>query len=126
MGGTIEEEEKDNSANAFVTNNTPKIKIMPLLQYLGIWDCENLRSLPDYLLRNTPLLQKLEIFDSPILEPRCERGDYWPNISHIPKIQIGYRNVQEDVQLQDDTEVTLLFLQNYPIKYINTYMDLCK
>ena len=121
MGGTIEEEEKDNSANAFVTNNTPKIKIMPLLHTLRIGRCGNLKSLPDYLLRNTPLLQKLEISFCPILERLCERrrGDYWPHISHIPNIKI-------DGQLQDDTEVTLLFLQNYPIKYINTYMDLCK
>ena len=81
----------------------------------------------DYL-RNTPLLQELEIKGCPILKQRCERGrgDYWPNISHIPNIQIDFEYVQKDGQLQDDTEVTLLFLQNYPIKYINTYMDLCK
>ena len=127
MGGTIEEEEKDNSANAFVTNNTPKIKIMPRLHSLQIHFCGNVNSLPDYLLRNTPLLQELEIYWCPILEQRCERGigDYWPNISHIPNIKF-FTFVQGDGQLQDDTEVTLLFLQNYPIKYINTYMDLCK
>ena len=127
MGGTIEEEEEDNSANAFVTNNTPKIKIMPLLHSLRIWRCFNLKSLPDYLLRNTPL-KELNIRRCPILEQRCERGigDYWPNISHIPNIEIAGKVVQRDGQLQDDTEVTLLFLQNYPIKYINTYMDLCK
>ena len=92
MGGTIEEEEKDNSANAFVTNNTPKIKIMSRLHSLQIEWCDNLKSLPDYLLRNTPLLQKLEIKGCPILEQRCVRGrgDYWPNISHIPNIQINY------------------------------------
>uniref|UniRef100_A0A7N2LTM2 Disease resistance protein RGA3 n=2 Tax=Quercus lobata TaxID=97700 RepID=A0A7N2LTM2_QUELO len=88
MGGTIEEEEeeKDNSANAFVTNNTPKIQIMPRLHSLRIWNCGKLKSLPDYL-RNTPLLQELKISRCPILEQRCERGigDYWPNISHIPK-----------------------------------------
>ena len=127
MGGTIEEEEKDISANAFVTNNTPNIKIMPRLHSLQIYECDNLKSLPDYLLRNTPL-QELEISGCPILEQRCERGrgDYWPNISHIPNIIINRKYVQRDGQLQDDTEVTLLFLQNYPIKYINTYMDLCK
>ena len=128
MGGTIEEEEKDNSANAFVTNNTPKIKIMPLLHSLLIRGCDKIKSLPDYL-RNTPL-KKLEIWRSPILEQLCERGigDYWPNISHIPNIQINFRYVQKDGQFPDsiDSEVTLLFLQNYPIKYINTYMDLCK
>ena len=89
MGGTIEEEEKDNSANAFVTNNTPKIKIMPRLHSLRIWNCYSLKSLPDYLLRNTPL-KELNIRRCPILEQRCERGrgDYWPNISHIPNIEI--------------------------------------
>ena len=92
MGGTIEEEEeKDNSANAFVTNNTPKIQIMPRLHSLQIWFCYHLKSLPDYL-RNTPLLQELGIYRSPILKQRCERGrgDYWPNISHIPNIRSHY------------------------------------
>ncbi|KAL4629231.1 hypothetical protein ACB092_05G293700, partial [Castanea dentata] len=104
MGGTIEEEEKDNSANAFVTNNTPKIKIMPLLHSLLIWGCGNLKCLPHYL-RNTPL-QKLEINDCPILEQRRERGigDYWPNISHIPTIVIGYKYVQRDGQLGDSAD----------------------
>ncbi|XP_075664813.1 putative disease resistance protein RGA3 [Castanea sativa] len=109
MGGTIEEveEEKDNSANAFVTNNTPKIKIMPLLHSLQIWHCGNLKSLPDYL-RNTPL-QELEIYGCPIIEQRCKRviGDYWPNISHIPNIEIYGKYVQRDGQLRDsaDSEV---------------------
>ena len=100
---------------------------MPLLHSLTIVWCRNLKSLPDYLLRNTPL-KELDIHRCPILEQRCERGigDYWPNISHIPNIRIDGKVVQRDGQLQDDTEVTLLFLQNYPIKYINTYMDLCK
>nr|XP_023922884.1 disease resistance protein RGA2-like [Quercus suber] len=100
MGGTIEE---DNSANAFVTNNTPKIKIMPLLHSLRIWKCRNLKSLPDYL-RNTPLLKKLKIWDCPILEQRCERGkgDYWPNISHIPNILIDYKDVQKDGQIDSE------------------------
>ncbi|XP_030971714.1 disease resistance protein RGA2-like [Quercus lobata] len=103
MGGTIEEEEeKDNSANAFVTNNTPKIQIMPRLHSLTIWDCGNLKSLPDYL-RNTPLLKELEIWVCPILKQRFERGigSYWPNISHIPNIQIDFKYVQKDGQLPD-------------------------
>ncbi|KAL0012392.1 hypothetical protein SO802_007500 [Lithocarpus litseifolius] len=101
MGGTIEEEEKDNSANAFVTNNTPKIKIMPLLHSLKICWCGKLKSLPDYL-RNTPL-QELEIYVCPILQQLCERwiGDYWPNISHIPNIKIDDKYVQRDSQLPD-------------------------
>ena len=98
MGGTIE----DNSTNAFVTINNTPIRIMPRLHSLEIGHCCKLKSLPDYLC-NTPLQQKLEIFGCPILQNR-------------------------DGQFPDsiDTEVTLLFLQNYPIKYINTYMDLCK
>ncbi|KAL4629304.1 hypothetical protein ACB092_05G296300 [Castanea dentata] len=106
MGGTIEEEEEetDNSANAFVTNNSPNIKIMPLLHFLLIGSCGNLKSLPDYL-RNTPL-QKLYIYGCPILEQRCERGigDYWPNISHIPNINIYGEYVQRDGQLGDSAD----------------------
>ncbi|KAL0012901.1 hypothetical protein SO802_008009 [Lithocarpus litseifolius] len=105
MGGTIEEEEeKDNSANAFVTNNTPKIKIMPLLRSLKIEGCGNLKSLPDYL-RNTPL-KELEINECPILEQRCERGigDYWPYISYIPNIKIDDKYVQRDGQLPDNID----------------------
>ncbi|KAL4629235.1 hypothetical protein ACB092_05G294100 [Castanea dentata] len=99
-----EEEEKDNSANAFVTNNTPNIKIMPLLQSLDIGGCGNLKCLPDYL-RNTPL-QELKIGRCPILEQRCERGigDSWPNISHIPNIKIGYKYVQIAGQLGDSAD----------------------
>ncbi|KAK4587566.1 hypothetical protein RGQ29_018825 [Quercus rubra] len=106
MGGTIEEEEKDNSANAFVTSNTPKIKIMPLLHSLTIWSCYSLKSLPDYLLRNTPFLQELRIAGCPILKQRCERGrgDYWPNISHIPNIKINFWYVQRDGQLADSID----------------------
>nr|POE89129.1 hypothetical protein CFP56_70460 [Quercus suber] len=106
MGGTIEEEKKDNSANAFVTNNTPKIKIMPLLHSLKIGWCGNLKSLPDYL-RNTPLLEELEITICPILEQRCERWirDYWPNISHIPNIKIDYEYVQKDGQLPESIDL---------------------
>nr|XP_023890800.1 putative disease resistance protein RGA3 [Quercus suber] len=111
MGGTIEEEEeeKDNSANAFVTNNTPKIKIMPLLHSLEIGWCGNLKSLPDYL-RNTPL-QELDIHGCPILEQRCKRGieDCWPNISHIPNIEIDYKYVQKDGQIDSEYAEELLF-----------------
>nr|XP_023925021.1 putative disease resistance protein RGA3 isoform X2 [Quercus suber] len=104
MGGTIEEEEIDNSANAFVTNNTPKIKIMPLLHSLEIGGCGNLKGLPDYLC-NTPL-QELQIYKCPILEQLCDIwiGDYWPNISHIPNIEIDYKYVQKDGQLPDNID----------------------
>ncbi|KAM4102389.1 hypothetical protein ACB094_05G219300 [Castanea mollissima] len=77
---------------------------MPLLHSLRISSCGNLKRLPDYL-RNTPL-QKLEIYGCPTLEQRCERGigDYWPNISHIPSIRIGYKYVQRDGQLGDSAD----------------------
>ncbi|XP_030971472.1 putative disease resistance protein RGA3 [Quercus lobata] len=113
MGGTIEEEEeKDNSANAFVTNNTPKIKIMPLLHSLQINHCPKLKSLPDFL-RNTPLLE-LEINERPPLpkpgkgpplhkpdeegigEDEEGIGEDWAKICHIPNINIGYSYVRRD------------------------------
>ncbi|XP_065632443.1 uncharacterized protein LOC136068766 isoform X2 [Quercus suber] len=64
---------------------------MPLLHSLKIRWCGNLKSLPDYLL-NTPL-QELDIYGCPILKQHCERriGDFWRNISHIPKIKICAR-----------------------------------
>ncbi|KAL0012904.1 hypothetical protein SO802_008012 [Lithocarpus litseifolius] len=125
MGGTIEEEEeKDNSANAFVTNNTPKIKIMPLLRSLKILRCGNLKSLPDYL-RNTPL-KELEINECPILEQRCERGigDYWPYISYIPNIKIDDKYVQRDGQLPDNIDSELKpILFTLSINFYTKFID---
>ncbi|KAL4636421.1 hypothetical protein ACB092_03G007000 [Castanea dentata] len=61
------------------------ITIMPHLQKLIIRNCENLKSLPDFL-RTTPL-KELEILFCPIIEKRCRR-EYWHNISHIPIIKL--------------------------------------
>ena len=70
--------------------------IMPCLQLLRIWDCPALKSLPDFL-RTTPL-KELEISSCSILSKRCrrERGEEWPKISHIPKIEIDGEYVQRD------------------------------
>ena len=67
MGGTGEEEEEEND-NGIVTNPII-ITIMPRLRSLTIWNCPNLKSLPDYL-PTTPLLKELGIFGSQLLEER--------------------------------------------------------
>ena len=63
-----------------------RFTIMPRLQHLKISECLKLKSLPNFL-RTTPL-QKLDIYNSPILKERCKRGtgEEWPKISHIPKV----------------------------------------
>ncbi|KAK4542637.1 hypothetical protein RGQ29_033185 [Quercus rubra] len=63
-----------------------RFTIMPRLQHLKISECLKLKSLPNFL-RTTPL-QKLDIYNSPILKERCKRGtgEEWPKISHIPKL----------------------------------------
>ena len=72
------------------------ITIMPRLQYLQIWDCPKLKSLPDFL-PTTPL-KTLRIQGSLILSECCkaEIGDQWPKISHIPNIEIDRRYVRRD------------------------------
>uniref|UniRef100_A0A2N9F8V0 NB-ARC domain-containing protein n=1 Tax=Fagus sylvatica TaxID=28930 RepID=A0A2N9F8V0_FAGSY len=79
-------EEKDNGIT----------RIMPRLQQLQIWDCKDLKSLPDFL-RTTPL-KELKIDHCPILSKRCERGigEEWPKISHIPNIKIDIQREEEE------------------------------
>nr|XP_023912068.1 putative disease resistance protein RGA4 [Quercus suber] len=88
IGGTMREDEAQESG---VT-----ITIMPRLQYLQIYNCPKLKSLPDFL-PTTPL-KNLEINWSPILNECCktEIGDQWPKISHIPNIQIDHTYVRRD------------------------------
>nr|XP_027109077.1 putative disease resistance RPP13-like protein 1 [Coffea arabica] len=59
------------------------------LQYLHIFNCPKLGSLPKESLRNP--LQTLLIYQCPLLEKRClmDRGDYWPVIEEIPLVRIG-------------------------------------
>uniref|UniRef100_A0A7N2LNP1 Uncharacterized protein n=2 Tax=Quercus lobata TaxID=97700 RepID=A0A7N2LNP1_QUELO len=80
IGGTMREEEAQESGFT--------ITIMPRLQFLYIYQCPKLKSLPDFL-PTTPL-KKLKIWYSPILSECCkaEIGDQWPKISHIPNIDI--------------------------------------
>ncbi|XP_077216193.1 uncharacterized protein LOC143850813 [Tasmannia lanceolata] len=86
----------------------------PTLKTLGIDSCDNLKSLPKGMLKNlTSLktfrigrcpqllslpeeglpttLQELHIAGCPEVEKQCQKdgGQYWPNISHIPKIEIN-------------------------------------
>ncbi|XP_077229358.1 disease resistance protein RGA2-like [Tasmannia lanceolata] len=92
----------------------PSMLLPPTLKILSINSCDNLKSLPKGMLKNlTSLerlairycpqllslpedglpttLQELRIFRCPELEKQCQKdgGQYWPNISHIPKILIN-------------------------------------
>nr|GEW80752.1 NB-ARC domains-containing protein [Tanacetum cinerariifolium] len=73
----------------------PKIKdlpetLLPSLLSLEIWGCPNLKELPVTLLHS---LLSLDIRKFPDLKERCSRGGpYWPQISHIPCINIDYKS----------------------------------
>ncbi|KAL4363063.1 hypothetical protein GQ457_04G021860 [Hibiscus cannabinus] len=66
-----------------------EIQHLASLSELEIYGCSNLTSLPRGM-RNLSALQTLRIKGCPHLEKRCkkERGEDWPNIAHIPSIQI--------------------------------------
>ncbi|XP_065620189.1 probable disease resistance protein RF9 [Quercus suber] len=87
IGGTMREEAQKSGVT---------ITIMPRLQYLNIWECPKLKSLPDFL-PTTPL-KTLRINASPILRECCKTviGDQWPKISHIPNIFIDFTYVRRD------------------------------
>ena len=74
------------------------IIIMPCLQQLVIWNCPELKSLPDFLFKTS--LQEFSVKKSPILHERYQRGtgDEWAMISHIPNITINFIEVQRDGQ----------------------------
>ncbi|KAM3702029.1 hypothetical protein ACJW31_05G219800 [Castanea mollissima] len=104
MGGKIEEVEEEKDSGLV---SDPIIKIMPMLESLTIEYCPELECLPDYL-RTAPL-QKLHIYECPILKPRCKRegGDYWPIISHIPTVKVYgacYSDSEEDEQVEVDID----------------------
>ncbi|KAM3684018.1 hypothetical protein ACJW31_11G010300 [Castanea mollissima] len=126
VGGTGEEEEKND--NGIVTNPII-IKTLPHLQSLSILGCNDLKSLPDYVL-TAPLLKQLEIssigYESSLLEEHYQRdGENWHKISHISNIKLGDVYVQRDGEPQFDSKVTLLpffvffFILFFHSKYIN-------
>ncbi|XP_070048743.1 putative disease resistance RPP13-like protein 1 [Nicotiana tomentosiformis] len=60
------------------------------LSKLDILNCPKLQSLP---VKGMPSsISVLSIFDCPLLEPllEFEKGDYWPNIAHIPTIRVDW------------------------------------
>ncbi|XP_048444100.1 putative disease resistance protein RGA3 [Pyrus x bretschneideri] len=66
-----------------------EISIMPCLSSLEIWDCQGIKTLPDFLCK-TPL-QDFTIENCPMLSERCKQdsGEEWPKISHIRNIKIS-------------------------------------
>ncbi|CAL5331057.1 unnamed protein product [Camellia sinensis] len=58
------------------------------LEYLEIWDCPRLKSLP--VQRLPPSLENLQISGSRKLTRKCEKGKgkYWPHLAHIPVVNV--------------------------------------
>ncbi|MFQ6642088.1 hypothetical protein Gotur_018625, partial [Gossypium turneri] len=67
-----------------------EIQHLNLLSLLEIRSCSNLMSLPQGV-RNLNALKTLRIRGCPHLKRRCKkvRGEDWPNIAHIPSIDIS-------------------------------------
>ncbi|XVF82341.1 hypothetical protein PTKIN_Ptkin16aG0038800 [Pterospermum kingtungense] len=65
------------------------------LQSLWIRNCPKLKSLPKKEI--LPSLLQLWIWECPELKKRCKRdkGKYWPNISHIPCVEIDDKFIYE-------------------------------
>ncbi|CAL5380947.1 unnamed protein product [Camellia sinensis] len=58
------------------------------LEYLEIWGCPRLKSLP--VQRLPPSLKRLLIRRSRKLTRKCEKGKgkYWPHLAHIPRVDV--------------------------------------
>ena len=81
-----------------------EISECPMLQSLAKEGLQHLTSLQRLLIRNCPKLKYLtkqrlppslsfmSVQNCPLLEKRCqlEKGEEWPYISHVPKIDINY------------------------------------
>ncbi|KAL5712771.1 hypothetical protein ACHQM5_014908 [Ranunculus cassubicifolius] len=68
----------------------PDLQHLPTLQSLDIRRCPNLKVLPQWM-QNLTSLHTLKIIQChPDLELKCkkDKGEYWPYISHIPKLDI--------------------------------------
>ncbi|XVF82338.1 hypothetical protein PTKIN_Ptkin16aG0038500 [Pterospermum kingtungense] len=65
------------------------------LQSLYIFDCPKLKSLPEKEM--LPSLLELKIRECPELKKRCKRdkGNCWPNISHVPHVEIADKLIYE-------------------------------
>nr|XP_025884028.1 putative disease resistance RPP13-like protein 1 [Solanum lycopersicum]XP_025884029.1 putative disease resistance RPP13-like protein 1 [Solanum lycopersicum] len=63
------------------------------LSHLTIYNCPNLQSLSESALPSS--LSKLWIFKCPLLRSLLEfvKGEYWPQIAHIPTIQIDWEYI---------------------------------
>ncbi|CAL5380901.1 unnamed protein product [Camellia sinensis] len=64
------------------------------LEYLQIWGCPRLKSLP--VQRLPPSLERLTIWGSRKLTRKCEKGKgkYWPHLAHIPDVDV-YLGLQQ-------------------------------
>ncbi|KAH0723067.1 hypothetical protein KY289_006111 [Solanum tuberosum] len=70
------------------------------LEELGLWNCEKLEHLPSRdAMRRLTKLQNLKIKGCPKLEESCNNrsgpNSQWSNISHIPKIKVDGRIIQD-------------------------------
>ncbi|KAF9616118.1 hypothetical protein IFM89_028584 [Coptis chinensis] len=61
------------------------------IQTLEFVNCEFLDFTPEDL-KHLPMLQLLEISGCPILEERCRKRESWSTNSHIPKIELNYKD----------------------------------
>lgn len=64
--------------------------IMPCLRYLKLSGCGKLKALPDSLLQKDPILRKLRINKSPLVQQKYQKGseEHW-KISQIQKVRIS-------------------------------------
>lgn len=67
-----------------------RVIIMPCLRYLKLSGCSQLKALPDSVLQKDPVLRKLRINKSPLLQQKYEKGSevHW-KISQIQKVRIS-------------------------------------
>ncbi|XP_057978576.1 putative disease resistance RPP13-like protein 1 isoform X2 [Malania oleifera] len=74
------------------------------LQLLAIRSCPKLTSIPRHLL--PPSLLSLKIFGCRLLKPKFAKGkgQLWPKIQHIPRVEMNGRSVFEREYYTDDSD----------------------